>query len=325
MEVIRAEQEAAQVFRRHGFHQVRQVVAGRTIAQHDVHAGAQPFFYVVEAEAFVVRTDLCRCIGLQVFAMQARAVAVDGLPGVVGSEELIEDGVIAIQDARAVHEFTDAEDAVIRQGRGHIRRFQDGAAVVERRRRHARRHHEADVEGRFLGGLHHVLKACEAADIDDFVGIRDNRRRSQGHDEAAEFFRADVGRFDVDMAFDQARRGIRTAGIDDFFPFIGTADAGDNAVGNDDVPFPYRLRIDVDDLAVLKDQVARFLPPGHGDAPLQLIPCHCHHLFSSLSAKGIIFYLYDSLYHNSAFFDKKSIAQSGRSPYNNTIPYILLK
>ena len=86
--------------------------------------------------------------------------------------------------------------------------------------------------------------------------VGNNRRRPQGNDEAAEFFRTDVGRLDVDMAVDEARRGIPPSGIDDAPPFVRTADTGEDAVYDSNVPFPYRLGIHVDNTAVFKNQVA---------------------------------------------------------------------
>ena len=288
MEVIRTEQEAAQIGRRHGPDQIWQVMAGRTVAQHDVHAGLEARFDVVQGETFVVRPDLGRRIGLQVLASDAGAVAVDGLFRLIGGDELVQDGIIAVQDARAVHEFTDTENAVVGQGRFHVVCFQHGPAVVERRRRDTRRHHETDVQGRLFSGFHHVTKAGQAADVDDFMRVGDDRRRSQGDDQAAELFRADIGRFDMDMAFNEARCGIGPMGIDDFLSFIRAADAGDDAVGDDDIPRPDGLCIDVDDLAVFKDDVPRFQAPGYGNTPFQKIPCHSHNVLLPIG-KGVRF------------------------------------
>ncbi|CDF05858.1 unknown [Megasphaera elsdenii CAG:570] len=194
-------------------------------------------------------------------------MAVDGLFRFIGGDELVQDGIVAVQDARAVHKFADAEDAVVCQGPFHIVGFQHSAAVVERRRRDARRHHEADVQGRLFCGFHHVAQAGQAADIDDFMRVGDDGRRPQGYDEAAELFRADIRRLDMDMAFDETRCSISPMGLDDFPSFIRAADAGDDPVSHDDIPGPDGLCIDVDDPAVLEDDVPRFQAPGYGNAP----------------------------------------------------------
>lgn len=157
MKVVRAEQKPAQVGRRHSLDQVGQVMAGRAVAQHDIYTGLEARFDVIQGETFVVRPDPGRCIGLQVLARDTGAVAVDGLVGVIGGDELVQDGIVAVQDARAVHKFADAEDAVVCQGPFHIVGFQHSAAVVERRRRDARRHHEAEngttVRTEILAGI----------------------------------------------------------------------------------------------------------------------------------------------------------------------------
>lgn len=249
MKVVRAEQKTAQVGRRHGLDQVGQVMAGRAVAQHDIYTGLEARFDVIQGETFVVRPDLGRCIGLKVLARDTGAVAVDGLFHFIGGDELVQDSIVAVQDARAVHKFADAEDAVVCQGPFHIVGLQHSTAVVERRRWDARRHHEADVQGRLFCGFHHVAQAGQAADIDDFMRVGDDGRRPQGYDEAAELFRADIRRLDMDMAFNEARCSISPMGLDDFPSFIRAADAGDDPVSHDDIPGPDGLCIDVDDPA----------------------------------------------------------------------------
>ena len=91
--------------------------------------------------------------------MDAGTVAVNGFSRTIGRNELIEDGIVSFKDARAVHEFTDTEDAVICQRRFHVFRFKGRPAVVKRSSRHTGRHHEMDIEGCFFSGLHHVFQA----------------------------------------------------------------------------------------------------------------------------------------------------------------------
>ena len=215
----------------------------------------------------MIRQDLSRCISLQVLAGNAGAVTVDGLFRLISSDELIQDGVVPVQDARAVHEFADTENTIIGQGPFHIGCFQHGPAVVERRRRDTRRNHEADIQGRLFSSCHHITQTSQAADVDDFMRIGDDRRRSQGYDQAAKFFWTDIRRFDMDMAFNEARHSISSLNINDIPSFIRTADTGDNAVSNDDISSTDSLCIDVDDPAVLEDDVPWFQAPGYGNAP----------------------------------------------------------
>lgn len=144
----------------------------------------------------------------------------------------------------------------ILQGPGQLFRADDGAAVVKGRRRHAGWSHELNIQNSLLRRFGHILQSGQSADIGDFMRVGNNRRRPQGNDEAAEFFRTDVGRLDVDMAVDEARRGIPPSGIDDAPPFVRTADTGEDAVYDSNVPFPYRLGMHVDNTAVFKNQVA---------------------------------------------------------------------
>ena len=75
---------------------------------------------------------------------------------------------------------------------------------------------------------------------------------------------------DMHVAIDQARHEEATGDVDRFprFPRI-RSDAGDPAVGNDDVARLDAAGEDVDHLPALEEQIARLLPQRHADSPLQ--------------------------------------------------------
>ena len=99
------------------------------------------------------------------------------------------------------------------------------------------------------------------------MGIGHDGRRSERYDQAAEFFRTDVTGLDMDMAFDKARCRIGAFGIDDGFPFIRAADAGNDAVRNNDISLSSGLCIYIYNMAIFNDKVSRFKAPGNGNTP----------------------------------------------------------
>ena len=72
----------------------------------------------------------------------------------------------------------------------------------------------------------------------------------------------------MDMAFDEAWCSIGPFGIDDRLPLIRTADAGNDAIGNDDIPLSRGLCIYIYNMAIFNDKVSRFKAPGHSNTPL---------------------------------------------------------
>ena len=84
MQIVGTQQEPAQVLRRDGADEIRQIAAGRTVSQEDVHAEGNSLQRFFDSGAFMVRPNSGSGIGLQPAAMEARAVTVDDLACFMG-------------------------------------------------------------------------------------------------------------------------------------------------------------------------------------------------------------------------------------------------
>ena len=134
--------------------------------------------------------------------------------------------------------------------------------------------HVLDVERGILCGVDHVIQARQAADVDDLMRIGDDGGAAVGDKETADLLGRDVGRFDMDMAVDEAGGGIAAVRVDGLAALI-LADAGDLAVAEGDVARDDLAGTDVDDAAVFDDGICRDAPGRDIDEMRKR--CTCFH------------------------------------------------
>ena len=84
MQIVGTQQEPAQVLRRDGADEIRQIAAGRTVSQEDVHAEGNSLQRFLGSGAFMVRPNSGSGVSLQPAAMEARTVTVDDLACFMG-------------------------------------------------------------------------------------------------------------------------------------------------------------------------------------------------------------------------------------------------
>ena len=84
MQIVGTQQEPAKVLRRDGADEIRQIAAGRTVSQEDVHAEGNSLQRFLGSGAFMVRPNSGSGVSLQPAAMEARTVTVDDLACFMG-------------------------------------------------------------------------------------------------------------------------------------------------------------------------------------------------------------------------------------------------
>ena len=270
--VVGAEDAAAGVAGGDALEHRAEIVAGRALAQHDVHATADALVHLLDGGALVVSQDAGGGVGVEVFAVDRGSVAVDDLAVLLGEDDLVQRGAVGAQDAGEVHKFAEAENFGTSDRLFHFLRADDCAGMLERRGGDTGGEHVLDVERGVLRGVDHVIEARQAADVDDLVRVGNDGGAAVGDKETADLFGGDVGRFNVDMAVDEAGGGIAAVRVDGLAALIWT-DAGDLAVAEGDVALDDLAGADVDDPAVLDDGVGRDAPGGNVDQMRKRFPC----------------------------------------------------
>ena len=115
----------------------------------------------------------------------------------------------------------------------------------------------AKAQGRPQEEIDSLRERCRksSADIDDFVRVSYDGGSAMRDDDTTKFLWGEVGRFDMDMAIDEAWGGVHPFAIDFLFAFIG-ADAGDPFARNRDIDIFLDLRGEnVDEVDVFDDQI----------------------------------------------------------------------
>ena len=205
----------------------------------------------------MVRLHAGSAVSIEFGTGDGRRMAVDDLVHVQRDQQLIQLFFSFVEDPGIVHEFAKAWDVAVSDGPLDVKSIHDRAGVLKRRGRHAARDHVADRKLRLLSGTDHIVKPLKPVYIHDLMGIRDHRRGSAGHDHAPEFFRGGVGGLDMDMGIDQAWRGIGALCVKFFLPSVVIAEPDDIAVRDGDGILAYRSGVDINNIAVIDDQIRR--------------------------------------------------------------------
>jgi hypothetical protein len=148
---VRAERDAVRPELADEREQVEQVARHRGLADEEPHAGAQPLPPLLHGQRLVVGADARRGVRLQLLAEDAGGVAVDVLGAV--ERQLLELRRRAGDHAREVHHLGEPEHPPAAHERLEVPGPERPARRLERRRRHARRRHEEDVELELGGGV----------------------------------------------------------------------------------------------------------------------------------------------------------------------------
>jgi hypothetical protein len=129
-----------------------------------------------------------------------------------------------------------------------------------------------DVQRQTADRLEQHADAGDAQDVADLVRVRDEGRAAVRHQQTGQLRRHQQGTLDVNVGVDQTRDHKAVGDVD---PFAGRpvegADAGDPAIGDDDVGRLDPLGEDVDDAAARQHQIARLLTQGDANPPLHLV------------------------------------------------------
>ena len=175
-----------------------EVARGRGLPDQHPHAGAQALAALLGRVALVVGADGGR-VGLQVLAEDARRVPVDvrGAEGELSSS--------CRSPAMTPGKFIISASPITRRRRSSPRgRPGSGAARrLERRRGHAGRGHEEDVERHLRAQVGEPVDAVRAEDVRDLVRVGDDGGRAEREDEARELVHEELRGLQVHVRVDE--------------------------------------------------------------------------------------------------------------------------
>ena len=212
--VVRREREALGVRGRDEREEVVEVLRGRPLADPDVHPAAHLLVRLGAREALVVRADAGADVGVQVEPGEERRVAVDRDAPPAGVLHLRDDGGVAEEEARDVHDLGEPEHVRQAVERREVLRGERGARRLEVRRRDARRKHDEDVDREVRRRRQKAADAGDAPHVRDLVRVRDRRRGPVDGGEARERARRRHGGLDVEVRVPERGRDVRAPEVD---------------------------------------------------------------------------------------------------------------
>ena len=263
VQIIRAEQETAHIRRTDRRQQTRQIMAGRAIAQHDIHAVRNTGKCFLCRCAFMIRCDSHRRIRIETAAGKTRRVPVDEPARLLRHRQLVHGLRLCLQHARIVHEFSQSQHILPLHRILHVLCQQNRPRMVKTCRRNAGRQHELDIQHRFFRSCHHVIQTSEPAYIDDFMRIGDDGRSSARNHQSPELLRTQIRGFYMDMTVNKARCRIAAPCINHLCRLIRAAGTGDPAIRKNNIALADRLIIHIYDPTIFQHRIPRQSPLRH--------------------------------------------------------------
>ena len=241
-----------------------QILGGGALPYHDELAELQLFQRILAGAALVIGIDAGGDIGVEIGAGEIGCVAIDFFVVGLTGQDFADDCWIAIDDTDIVHHFRQAKNSrvVIQVIDGLI--IQRAAAFIQRRGGHAAGQHKVDIHRQALGGLQHIADAIHSHDIGDLVRIGDDSGGAVADDRSGKLGRGNQAAFQVDVGIDEAGAD-KAAGDIHLFAAVVAADAGDEPIGNSDIPMAEVIAEHIEIGGVFEYDIGRFLPARHAD------------------------------------------------------------
>ena len=209
--------------------------------------------------ALVVGADAGGGVGLEVLAEDAGRVAVDVRRR---ERELLQLVRVAGDDAGEVHHLGEADHAAAAQQALEVAPVEGPARRLERRRGHAGRGHEEDVERHLVAEVGEPVDAVGAEDVGDLVRVGDDGGSAEREDEARELVHEQLRRLQVHVRVDEAGDDVLAARVDDVAPGV-LAEPRHEAVADGDVGLKPLPREDRENLPALDDDVGELVAARH--------------------------------------------------------------
>ena len=133
--------------------------------------------------------------------------------------------------------------------------IQRAAAFIQRRGGHAAGQHKVDIHRQALGGLQHIADAIHSHDIGDLVRIGDDSGGAVADDRSGKLGRGNQAAFQVDVGIDEAGAD-KAAGDIHLFAAVVAADAGDEPIGNSDIPMAEVIAEPVEDTTQMVENMS---------------------------------------------------------------------
>ena len=151
-----------------------------------------------------------------------------------------------------------------------VARRQRATWRLERRRGHARRRHEEDVELEARGRVEQPVHAVDAEDVRDLVRVGDDCRRPEGENEPRELVDHELRRLEVHVGVDESRYDEAARRVERLAPLVAP-EPGDDPVDDRDVGVEPLAREDGEDPSAPHDEVGRLVPASNCQAALELL------------------------------------------------------
>ena len=266
--VVRAESHSRRAELLDEREEVDQIPRHRRLADQEPHARAQSLPTLFDRPRLVVGADAGGGVRIELPAQHAGCMPVDVLGAL--ERELLELGGIAGDHAREVHHLGQADHAAAPEQTLEIAGRQRSARRLVRRRGHARRGHEEDVERQAGADIEQPVDAVGSEDVRDLVGVGDDRRRPHRQHEPRELVHHQLRRLEVEMRVDEPWHDVLLGDIERFRALV-LAKPGDVAVTDGDVHLEPLAGEDGQDAAAAHDEIGGLVTPRDCDPAREVV------------------------------------------------------
>ena len=235
----------------------RQITRSTALTHQHCQTVAQLFLRLVPADAFMVGIDTAGNIGSQLLATHAGCMTVDYAAQTLEQVQLFLYLRGIINNSRYVHHLAHAQYTRLIDKLNHIARVHHAAAVLKACGRHAARQVHIIVQRHLSAGLQHIVNACCARYVGNFVRVGNQRGYAPAQLLGAVMLRHSHRAFYMAMCINQTGRNICSLQVDDFFCLFIATDTSNHALGDSNISFINCFGQHVNNPAVLQKNISR--------------------------------------------------------------------
>ena len=185
----------------------------RPLSEQNVHSALQTCFHLFYCRTLVICQNPCCRICIQIFSVNSRSMPVDPFSFFFCSHQFIQHTFIRLNNSREVHKFSKPENSISLNRLFHLRCIDHRTCMLKRSCRYTGWKHILDIKCCPFCCLHHVVQTFDPTHIHNFMRVCNDRSCSMRHQKSPQFFRADVGRFDMNVTVNKSRNCISSLRI----------------------------------------------------------------------------------------------------------------
>ena len=227
-------------------------MTGRTLSEQDIHSTLQARFHLFYCRTLVICQNTCRRIRIQIFSVNSRSMPVDQFAFFFRSHQFLQHALISLNHPWKIHKFSQSENPFPFDRLFHLRCVDDCSGMLKRSGRYTRWQHIFDIQRCSFCCFHHVVQTFDPTHIHNFMRVCNDRSRSMRHQKSPQFFRADVGRFDMNVTVNKSRNCISSLRIH-FMNALIFSNSRDLISAQCDVACLNLPRKNIDDLTVFNN------------------------------------------------------------------------